>query len=204
MVWRLGRLEAEIGRRGGKSGRYRITPWDATFAGGLAVACLLSYEAVTLLVVDFVSRANDYLGGMWAVVATIFVFRNAGDGGVSAGLARFVATCASFLLCFLYLLIFPFTVVGMACLIAMGVLLLAFVSQRNDIVTTGITTAVVMVVAGLDPHDAWQQPLLRLLDTIVGVAIGIACKWLVLMLFFRFSGGVPIESAPESISGTEA
>jgi hypothetical protein len=42
--------------------------------------------------------------------------------------------------------------------------------------TTGITTAVVMVVVTISPQEAWKQPLLRLLDTIVGIAIGIGLR----------------------------
>ena len=38
--------------------------------------------------------------------------------------------------------------------------------------------AVVMVVAALSPHNAWRQPILRLIDTAVGVAVGVAAAWL--------------------------
>ncbi len=31
-----------------------------------------------------------------------------------------------------------------------------------------------MVLAALSPHDAWQQPILRLADTVVGILIGVA------------------------------
>jgi len=31
-----------------------------------------------------------------------------------------------------------------------------------------------MVVAELSPHDAWQQPILRLAGTAIGVAVGVA------------------------------
>ncbi len=190
-IWRLGRLETEIRRIDEKADRRRITSWDVAFATGLAIACLLSYEAITALMTSRVNRANDFLGGMWTVVATVFVFRQAGAGGWVAGLARFVATCVSILLCFLYLLVFPFTPIGLAGLVGAGVLFLALLGQRDDIVTAGITTTVVMVVAGMSPAHAWQQPLLRLLDTVVGVTIGIACKWSVLVLFFRCVGGAP-------------
>jgi uncharacterized membrane protein YccC len=47
----------------------------------------------------------------------------------------------------------------------------------DDIVTTGITTAVVLVVAAMSPGPPWYQPILRLLDTIVGIAVGVACKY---------------------------
>jgi hypothetical protein len=73
-----------------------------------------------------------------------------------------------FALCLAYLWIFPFTSVGMAALIGIGTLVMVLLGRRDDIVTTGITTAVVMVVAGMSPLAAWHQSLLRLIDTVVG------------------------------------
>jgi len=60
--------------------------------------------------------------------------------------------------------------------------------RRNDILTTGIMTTVVMVVAAMSPQNAWQQPLLRLGDTVVGIAVGVACKWIGSFLYFRCVG----------------
>ena len=77
-------------------------------------------------------------------------------------------------------------------MIAIGTLVMALLGRREDIVTVGITTAVVMVVAAMSPVDAWQQPLLRLADTMVGIAVGVACKWVGSFLFHKFFG----EQAP--------
>jgi hypothetical protein len=45
--------------------------------GVLAVACFLSYALITqiLSLAYFVSHEDGLLGGMWAVVATVFVCR---------------------------------------------------------------------------------------------------------------------------------
>jgi predicted DNA repair protein MutK len=94
----------------------------------------------------------------------------------------------------LYLSFFPFTPVGMAALIAIGTVAMALLGRRDDIVTAGITTVVVMVVAAMSPADAWQQPLLSLADTIVGIAVGVACKWVGSFLFCQLFG----ERAPWS------
>jgi hypothetical protein len=58
--------------------------------------------------------------------------------------------------------------------------------RRDDIVTRGITTAVVMLVAAMSPNEAWQQPLLRLrlFDTVVGITLGVIRKWIGSYLFF--------------------
>jgi uncharacterized membrane protein YccC len=88
------------------------------------------------------------------------------------------ATFVSFGLCLVYLLIFPFHVWGMAALIGIGAIVVTTMGRPDDTITTGITIAVVMVVAALSPHAAWRQPILRLFDTAVGVAVGVVTAWL--------------------------
>ena len=166
----------------------KLSLWDVAYALNMAIACLITYWIMTHTLSRFVDESSDFLGGMWAVVATVFVFRESRLRSLSAGIARLIATCVSFALCLLYLLLFPFTPVGMAALIALGTLAIALLGRRDDIVTVGITTAVVMVVAAMSPADAWQQPLLRLADTIVGIAVGVACKWVGSFLFYRLFG----------------
>jgi hypothetical protein len=87
-------------------------------------------------------------------------------------------------LCLPYLLLFPFTPVGLAILLSIGTLVMALLHRRDDIVTTGITTTVVMVVAAMSPTDAWQRPLLRLFDTVIGITLKVICKWIGSYLFF--------------------
>jgi hypothetical protein len=41
-----------------------------------------------------------------------------------------------------------------------------------------------MVVAAMSPKDAWQQPLPRLLDTVVGIGLGVTFKWIDSYLFY--------------------
>ena len=60
--------------------RYRLTQAEITIAvldcAVLAAACLLAFWLVMglLLQLYFLSRADSLLGGMWAVIATVFVF----------------------------------------------------------------------------------------------------------------------------------
>jgi uncharacterized membrane protein YccC len=76
----------------------------------------------------------------------------------------------------------------MAILIAIGTVLLASLGRSDEIGPAAITTAVVMIVAADDPRSAWEQPLLRLADTVVGIVIGIACKWIASSAFYKLSG----------------
>ncbi len=146
----------------------------------LAISCVITFWLITHILVNVysISRDDDLLGGMWAVVATIFVFRNGYAESVGAALLRMSATFASCVLCFVYLLIFPFSVWGMAALIAIGAIALAMIGRADDAITTSITTAVVMSVAAIGPHDAWREPILRLVDTAFGAAIGLGAAWI--------------------------
>ena len=166
----------------------KLSLWDVVYALDMTIACAISYWAITHALQPLTDRDSDLLGGMWAVAATVFVFRETRRDSFSAGMARLIATCVSFALCLIYLWFFPFTPLGMAALLGIGTLVMMLLNRRGDIVTTGITTAVVMVVAGISPLNAWHQPLLRLIDTVVGIAVGVACKWIASHVFLRITG----------------
>ena len=178
-------IERQTNRRAGprKSGAGQVV----SHAVVLAICCFISYRIITniLAAAQFMPRDDELLGGMWAVIATIFVFRYSYEESARAALSRTSATLVSFALCFVYLLIFPFRPLGMAALIGVGAIVLSLIGRSEDITTTGITTAVVMVVAGISPQHAWKQPILRLIDTLVGIAVGTPGAWIGLKLTGR-------------------
>jgi len=167
----------------------RFSLQDVAYTLELTLACLATFWIITGILRPLGESASDnLLGGMWAVVATVFVFKNTRDQSLSAGISRVIATCVSFALCLAYLLFLPFNPAGMAALIGIGTLSTMLLGRRNEIVTTGTTTAVVMVVAALSPDHAWRQPLLRLLDTIVGVTVGLTFAWTGSLFVRRWTG----------------
>ena len=151
---------------------------------GLGISSLITYLLVThvLAPIHSISKASDLLGGMWAVIATLFVYRESHRESVGAALTRASATLLSFVICLVYLLIFSFHPLGLAVLIGLGTFLLMAVGHDELVITTAITTAVLMVVAAVSPHDAWQQPILRGVDTAVGIAVGWAASSIALRL----------------------
>jgi uncharacterized membrane protein YccC len=142
----------------------------------LSILSVISYWLITHMLVRVfsASRDDDLLGGMWAVAATIFVYRRSYEESVGAALSRMAATSLSFALCLVYLILLPFHLWGMATLIGVGAVTMSLLGRSDDIITTGITTAVVMVVAAISPEQAWKQPILRVVDTIIGASIGVA------------------------------
>ena len=165
------------------------------FNGAMTFAlCGLSYWLITHLLAQAfsVSQADDLLGGMWAVVATVFVFRDGCEQSVRAALLRMSATSLSFVLCLIYLLLFPFHFLGMAALVGIGAVVMSLLGRPGDIITTGITTTAVMVVAAMSPNHAWHQPILRMIDTVVGTAVGVLGG----VIYLAASTGSRIRSSP--------
>ncbi|MCX4578392.1 FUSC family protein [Streptomyces sp. NBC_01571] len=145
-----------------------------TYAIEVGLAGLLSYWAATNIWSGAHQSYEDVqLGGMWAAISAIFVCRECEGKSLAAAVARMSATLVSFALCLVYLVFLPFHIWGLALLVSLSVLVPGLVGRPGDEATAAITTTVVMVVAGLSPHEAWKQPLLRLADTAIGVAAGI-------------------------------
>src|ERR1700691_2705331 len=83
----------------------KLTTWDIVHSLDMAIACAISYTITTQLLVRFVDQPNKVLGALFAVVATVFVFRESRADSLSAGLARLIAACVSFAVCLPFLLI---------------------------------------------------------------------------------------------------
>jgi uncharacterized membrane protein YccC len=129
---------------------------------------------------------------MWAVLATIFVLRDSFGKSVAAAVSRMSATFVSFVLCLIYLAFLPFHAWPLAVLVGASALAVMLLGRPGDAVTAGITTAVILVVAAVTPQHAWQQPILRLADTVVGVAVGVVAAW----TFIWVRSFLPARSVP--------
>jgi uncharacterized membrane protein YccC len=145
----------------------------------MAAACLVSYWLVAGLSPDIhsISRADDIVGGMWASIAAIVVTRSSYRESLGAGISRLAATLVSFVICQIYLIFLPFHPWALL-LIGVGALIPMLIGRPGDAAAAGITTAVLLALAGVNPQRAWEQPVLRLADTIVGVVVGVAAAWL--------------------------
>src|SRR5215472_9718108 len=96
--------------------------WEVAYSAAMGVACFISYWVSTHVLSGAVEGPSVPLGGMWAVLATVFVFKDTRAQSLEAGIARLSATLVSFALCLLYLSFFPPSAIGMAVLIGLGTL----------------------------------------------------------------------------------
>lgn len=129
----------------------RLSKADVLDVIALTSASLIAYVLTYYILEPFVNRPNDLLGGIWATIATVFVLKEARNLSLRAAGARLFATSVSCVLTFVYLLLLPFSPVGMAVIIGLGTVVVMLLGRHEEVVTTAITTTVVMVVAGLGP-----------------------------------------------------
>jgi hypothetical protein len=133
----------------------------------LSLSCVISYWLVTHLLSRStgVSRDNDLLGGMWAAVATLFVYRFGYEQSIGAALSRVASTAVSFVLCLLYLLLFPFHLWGLAVLIGIGAVTMSMMGRPDAPLPPGSrrwsswsSPPSVRGRPGCNPHCAWSIP----------------------------------------------
>jgi uncharacterized membrane protein YccC len=150
----------------------------------LSLACLLTFWLASdvLTRAYTASRADDLLGGLWAVISTIFVLRSSYHESIKAAVSRLSATLISFVLCLIFLIFLPFSLWGLVLLVGLSALVAMLIGRPGDAITAAITTTVVMIVAAVSPHDAWRDPILRFIDTVIGVAVGVVAAWVALRL----------------------
>jgi uncharacterized membrane protein YccC len=173
--------------------------------GVLAIACLVTYLVATTVLshLYFLSRADSLLGGLWAVIATVFVSRDSYQHSMGAAVSRMSGTLVSFLFCLIYLSLLPFHVWALPVLIGASALAVTLLGRPGDAATAAITAAVVLIVADVSPHDAWEQPVLRFLDTLIGVVIGVATAWVTLRVLHPRVAPAARPGSPGSPGGSE-
>jgi uncharacterized membrane protein YccC len=148
----------------------------------VGVACVAAYWLVTTTEPHIYPRAwsATQIGALWAVISVVFVLRDSYEKSTAAAVSRMAATSVSFLLCLIYLVFLPFHTWALGLLVGASALAVILLGRPTDAVSAGISSAVVMIASRLDPHHAWQQPILRFVDTVVGVIVGVAAAWLAL------------------------
>jgi uncharacterized membrane protein YccC len=162
---------------------YKPSNQEVAYAARMGIACLVTYWVVISLLSGLTGVSSTPVAIIWAVISAAFVYKDTRSHRTAAGISRLIGTLISVVLCSAFLALFQASPVSMTILIAIGTIAAIWLVRFGDIGVTAITTAVVMVVSISDPQKARQQPLLRLLDTVVGIIVGIACKWAASSLF---------------------
>ena len=76
----------------------KISTWDVAYAADMAIACLITYWVVAFLLPNLAGRPSTSVGILWAVISTVFVYKDTRSHSLSAGISRLIENSRRFIL----------------------------------------------------------------------------------------------------------
>jgi len=115
------------------------------------------------------------VGGLWAVISGVFVMADKESLTFNSARMRVRASFLGCLVAGVYLYFFPFSVVGFAICIAIGVLLCHLFRIPDHIKTTSITISVVIIISVVNQNiGPVANAALRFAESVIGSLVALA------------------------------
>lgn len=152
---------------------------DLKMAVAKSVAVLLSYLIGFYLTRGFHDESR-YFGAMLAAIASVVALQADLKTSVRQGWLRILGTFIGALIATAYLLVFPFSVLGLIVTVfALEIICMLFSIPDNGKMAT-IALIVIMLISQKNPDiPPIVNSSLRFLETVAGAGIGIAIAWLI-------------------------
>lgn len=123
--------------------------------------------------------ASSAIGGLWTVITGLLVLQSSRSETLSSAWLQLLGALIGAIISAAYLLIFPFSAVGMAVCIGFAVLLCQMLSVPSYGRLAGITVAVVLVVSSRFPTmNPLLNALLRFVKAAIGATLAVAVAYL--------------------------
>ena len=124
------------------------------------------------------------VGGLWAVISGVFVMADKESLTFKSAIMRIRASFIGCLVAGVYLYFFPFTVVGFAICIAVGVLLCHLFRIPDHIKTISITISVVIIISVVNHNiGPVANAALRFAESVIGSLVAVAVGYTGMIIF---------------------
>lgn len=171
----------ESGESGCKSEDMRKGSSPIQAALQFTLVSFLSFS-LALFLSTLVHGSSDSvtIGAMWAMISAIVVMQETRSATLDTAWLRIFGSLVGAVISAAYLLVLPFSAIGMALLVGLTVLVCQLVGIPGHARLAALTVGVVMVVSALNPDI---PPLVnagtRFFEVIIGstVAVGTAWAW---------------------------
>lgn len=143
------------------------------------IAIYISYSVGGYLTGLF-HQETQYMGSMLAAISSIVVLQADVKTSIHQGWLRVFGTFIGAVIAYLYLTLFPFSVIGMiACALLLEVLCMLLGIPDNGKMAT-ITLIVVLIISKKNPDlPPWENGFLRFSEASIGAITGISLAWLI-------------------------
>ena len=151
-----------------------VSPLMATAKG---VAVLLSYLVGAYLTGHFHVESR-WMGSMLAVISAIVVLQEDVKTSIHQGGLRVFGTFIGAVIAYVYLLLFPFTLLGMIVTVFLLDILCMLLGIPDDGKMATITLVIILLISKMSPSiSPFVNGVLRFSEATVGALIGIALAW---------------------------
>ncbi len=150
---------------------------DAMLALSKSIAVVLSFILGSLFTSQ-IHQASKLLGAMLAAVSSLVVLQADVKTSVRMGWLRILGTFIGVLIAYLYLVIFPFNIWGMALSVFLLSLLCMWVGIPDDGRIATMTLVMILIISEMSPElPPLTNGMLRFCEATIGSLIGIALAW---------------------------
>ena len=136
----------------------------------------------------FFHEPTSLIGGLWATISAIIVLEASHTETLFSAKNRIIGTFIGAVLSGIYLLLFPFTIIGFAATIGVGVLVCYVLKVPKSIKLTGITIAVIMIVSTITQElHPIKNAALRFSESVIGAIISLLVAYILNIILKKFS-----------------
>lgn len=176
------------GQTGGVTGVVRRTETPFTTALQFAIVSSLAFS-LALFVSNLFPESPDtgMIGAMWAMISAIVVTQDTHSATISTAWLRIFGSLIGAIFSALYLILFPFSIVGMGILIGVVVFTCVLLRMPGHLRLAALTAGVVLVISVQNPAiSPVVNAATRFFEVIIGSMVAIAAAW-VWQYFFHSS-----------------
>lgn len=144
-------------------------------------AGVLAAYLVGMYVTGPLHAASRWMGAMLACTSVVVVLQRPGyRESLQVGLTRVLGTFIGALVAYIYLALFPFTVVGMlAAVFVLEMLFMLLNIYQNGYIAT-MTLLIIMLISQMEPNvNPAVNCMLRFFESAVGTGVGVGLLWLI-------------------------
>jgi len=163
----------------------RVTGFVQRMAAPLSTAIQFALVAslsfsLALLLSSILPDSSDtvMIGAMWAMISAIIVTQETRSATISMGGLRVMGSFIGAVFSALYLIFFPFSIVGMGILIGIVVFTCVLLGMPGYLRLAALTAGIVLVVSAQNPDiPPFVNAAHRFLEVIIGSSVAIAAAW---------------------------
>lgn len=131
----------------------------------------------------FFHEPTSLLGGLWAVISAIIVIEASHKETYTSAKNRIIGSLIGATLSGVYLLFFPFTIIGFVVTVGVGVLICLLIGIPQSVKLTGITISVVMIVSTIEKElHPFLNAGLRFVESAIGTGIAVLVAFIFYLL----------------------